>query len=328
MMPLTAHSANAASDGAQAALWEDHMAPEVAPLELLTLETLTSAAPHQRVAGCALVLRSDVATDRTGRPYLSLGLRGADGGRIEARWWRYPHPVEHRPPVGQICWLSGDLDTYNGEHQLRIREARPAPEVPPDHFVRTTRRSGEDLRAELAATMASLEPDLAALVGAVLSGDILARFATWPAAQHRHGAVRYGLLAHSLRVARLAECIAAAYGTDGLPHDAGVVTTACLLHDVGKTLSLPAVAGAPLPEDGLRCDHVTRGVLLLQAAAAQLEPEIAPARLEQVTHAVLAHHGRKEWGAAVEPQTVEARLVHLADLAEAQLWGWSNEEQA
>jgi hypothetical protein len=29
----------------------------------------------------------------------------------------------------------------------------------------------------------------------------------------------------------------------------------------------------------------------------------------------------------VEPQTVEAWLVHLADLAEAQLWQWSTEEQ-
>jgi putative nucleotidyltransferase with HDIG domain len=102
------------------------------------------------------------------------------------------------------------------------------------------------------------------------------------------------LVAHSLRIAQLAERLAAAYGADGLPYDAGIVTTACLLHDVGKTWCLPAVAGAPLPEEALRWDHVTRGVLLVQAAATQLDPGIRPIRLEQVTHALLAHHGRKE----------------------------------
>jgi 3'-5' exoribonuclease len=32
-----------------------------------------------------------------------------------------------------------------------------------------------------------------------------------------------------------------------------------------------------------------------------------------IEHAILAHHGRKEWGSPIEPQTVEARIVHDAD---------------
>ncbi len=199
------------------------------------------------------------------------------------------------PRHGQVYWLRGDLDTYHGERQLRLVEAQPAPDVQ-ECFVRATRRSIEDLQAELAATIEALEPDLAALVSAVLSGEVYERFCTWPAAQHKHGAVRHGLLAHSLRVARLAQAIAAAYGPGGLPCDGDLVTAACLLHDVGKVYCLPAVAEAPLPEDALRCDHVTRGVLLAQAAATTLEPAIGPARLGQLTHALLAHHGRKEWG--------------------------------
>ena len=312
---------------AKAARGDVASVPLPAAPDLLTAAMLLAVPPHQRVTGCALVVRCDVATDRAGRPYLALTLRGADGGHIEARWWRYPHPVEQRPATGQVYWLRGDLDTYHGERQLRLVEARPAPGVQ-DCFVRATRRSVEDLQAELAATVAALPPDLAALVGAVLSGERYERFCTWPAAQHKHGAVRHGLLAHSLRVARLAQAIAAAYGPDGLPCDLDLVTAACLLHDVGKVYCLPAVAGAPAPEEALQHDHVTRGVLLVQAAATTpLDPGIAPARLDHLTHALLAHHGRKEWGAPVEPQTVEAWLVHLADLAEAQLWHWSREEQ-
>jgi hypothetical protein len=96
---------------------------------LLTFEAMQAATPHQHLEGCALVLRSDAATDRTGHTYLSLTLRGADGGNIEARWWRYPYPFEQRPAAGQICWFTGDLDAYHGEPQLRVDQARPAPNL-------------------------------------------------------------------------------------------------------------------------------------------------------------------------------------------------------
>lgn len=294
---------------------------------LLTLEAMQAATPHQHLEGCALVLRSDAATDRTGHTYLSLTLRGADGGNIEARWWRYPYPLEQRPAAGQICWFTGDLDAYHGEPQLHVDQARPAPSVEPDLFVRTTRRHVEDLRSELAAVIDALEPDLAALVRAVLSGEVYERFCIWPASQQRHGAVRHGLLAHTLCVAALARNIAAAYGPQGLSYDCDLVTAACLLHDVGKVFTLPAVAGAPMSDAALLYGHVVRGMLMVWTAAAALSPGLAPARLDALMHALLAHHGRKEWGSPIEPHSVEAWLVHAADLVESQLWAWSNEEQ-
>jgi 3'-5' exoribonuclease len=163
------------------------------------------------------------------------------------------------------------------------------------------------------------------LVRAVLSDDVLDRFCRWPAAQQRHGAVRHGLLAHSLSVVCIATQLGETYGPDGLKHDRDIVIAASLLHDVGKIYTLPAVAGAPLPEGATECDHVTRSVLMVQDAA-RAQSLLPPERLGKLTHAILGHHGRKEWGAAVEPQSAEAWLVHLADLAESRLWDWSNEE--
>jgi 3'-5' exoribonuclease len=90
--------------------------------------------------------------------------------------------------------------------------------------------------------------------------------------------------------------------------------------------TLPAIAGAALPEEASSIDHITQGVLMVRAAAVQAEPAVHPARLSSLTHIILAHHGRQEWGSPVEPQSVEAWLVHLADLAESRLWEWSTEE--
>jgi hypothetical protein len=58
------------------------------------------------------------------------------------------------------------------------------------------------------------------------------------------------------------------------------------------------------------------------------EPAVAPSRLAALTHAVLAQHRRREWQAPVELQTVEAWVVHVADLVELRLWKWSTEEQS
>lgn len=40
---------------------------------------------------------------------------------------------------------------------------------------------------------------------------------------------------------------------------------------------------------------------------------------EDVLHAILAHHGRREWKSVVEPQTKLAWLIHTADYTSARL---------
>jgi 3'-5' exoribonuclease len=275
-----------------------------------------------------LVLRSEVRLDRTGRAFVALEVLGADGGSLEARWWRYPHPASECPEAGKVYFISGTADSFNGLRQLAVTDARLVTDADLAVFARATRRSIDDLRAELETYVSDLEPDLAALVRTLLADEIYDRLCTWPAAQFRHGAVRHGLLAHSLRVAELAQKLALAYGPLGLSYDRGLVIAACLVHDVGKVYTLPPIAGAALPLDAEQFDHVTHSVLMVRAAAERAEPRIIPIRLNALLHAILAHHGCREWGAAVEPQTAEAWLVHLADYAESRLWGWSTEEQA
>jgi 3'-5' exoribonuclease len=198
--------------------------------------------------------------------------------------------------------------------------------VPLSLFEKTSARTLEMMQAELEQRVGSLRPQLCSLVRAVLSGDVYDRYCVWPAAWQRHGAVRHGLLAHSLRVVTLAHALADSYASVGLPYDADLVTAAGLLHDLGKLRTLPEIAGGALPESAAACDHVTRGIMMLHEGAWRAEPVVEAECLERLTHTILAHHGRKEWGAPVEPQTVEAWLLHLADLAESRLWAWSREE--
>lgn len=297
---------------------------DASPAEgILYLEAITGAKSGADITGAGLIQRAALKTDRTGNPYAALTVRCADGGVIEARWWRCPLTAETCPAAGEVWRLTGQVDVYQGVQQLRLTAARPAPEVAISQFARTVGRPLDDLLADLEALIAETGEELSPLVRAALSGETYERFCEWPAAQVHHGAARHGLLAHSIRVARLAQRLASGYGPNRLPHDSELVIAAALLHDIGKVWTLPRIAGGPLPQEASEVDHVTRGVLMIQRAADQLSPPVAEARLARLIHAALAHHGQREWGAPVEPQTVEAWLVHLADLAEARLWIWS-----
>ena len=44
---------------------------------------------------------------------------------------------------------------------------------------------------------------------------------------------------------------------------------------------------------------------------------VNPDLMEEVSHVILAHHGRLEWGSPIEPQTPEALIVHQADMLSA-----------
>lgn len=48
----------------------------------------------------------------------------------------------------------------------------------------------------------------------------------------------------------------------------------------------------------------------------------------QIGHAIISHHGRKEWGSPIEPKTEEAKILHQADMMSARPNFKEEEEQA
>lgn len=300
----------------------------MATTPMLELPTdLADQPTGRRVSGVVLVTRCEVGRDRNGFNYLRLCLRCVDGAQLDARWWRYPYPVDRLPQEGQVCEMVALVDRFNERLQLRLLDLRPTEKLTLDAFVRTTRTPVSAMTDELDQIIASLSPETAQLVKAVLTGEVFERFCTWPAAHTRHGAVRHGLLSHSLRVARIAVALAELeLDKAASACDRDLVVSASLLHDVGKVYTLPSLPGGAIPEESRLADHVTRGVALVLTAAESIQPGPSPNVLQQLTHILLAHHGQRRWGSPVVPRTVEAWLVHLADYCESHLWQWTGEE--
>lgn len=138
-----------------------------------------------------------------------------------------------------------------------------------------------------------------------------------PAATKRHHAYPGGLAAHTLEV--MGNCHLTC---DGFlrPHiaqypaaqtpDRDVLLTAALWHDFMK---IREYSGHPADATYRRhTGHIVGSAMAFAHVASELDAHWT--KIDAVVHCILAHHGRPEWGSPVEPQTLEAMLLHHADM--------------
>ena len=161
-------------------------------------------------------------------------------------------------------------------------------------------------------------PALKRLVELILE-EHLSTFKKMPAAQSFHHAYTSGLLEHVWSMTRIA-CFLSEHYTkyyDQLdpPLNRSIVIAATILHDIGKLRELEYhPVEARYTKEGRLIGHILIGRDMVREAAGRIEnfPEDILLRLE---HAILSHHGKREFGAPILPQTIEALLVsHIDDL--------------
>jgi 3'-5' exoribonuclease len=100
--------------------------------------------------------------------------------------------------------------------------------------------------------------------------------------------------------------------------DRDLVLAGALLHDIGKLEAYTWSAAFEVSPAGALLGHVALGALMLDRKIREAPmPPCSPRELDLLLHLVLSHHGRLEFGAAVEPMTLEAEVLHYADNASA-----------
>jgi 3'-5' exoribonuclease len=264
---------------------------------------------------CPFALRSrDIRSARTGEPYLALEIADRTGG-MPAVMFR-PGRLDESLPVGSVVHVRGLVTTFRGVRRVTVDSLEPTDGFEPQDFLAAGTRDRDELVAELRGLVRRIKDQrVRSVVRAVFgSPGFIDRFSSCPASVGRHHAYVGGLLEHTVSVANLCVALTAAYPQA----DGDVLLAAALLHDVGKIEELSADTSIGLTDAGHLLGHVVLGERLVSAAirdAARPLPEQTALRL---MHAVLAHHGEREWGAPRCPCTLEALLLHHADHTDAQ----------
>lgn len=143
------------------------------------------------------------------------------------------------------------------------------------------------------------------------------QFLEAPGSAGKHHAYRGGLAIHTFEVMSNALLLARKEDVALGPHvDLEVLVAASIWHDFMK-----------IEEYRWNGDEIAKTEyrnLIRHVAGSFAEfmkvSEMDSVRLEQrnmIGHAILAHHGRHEWGSPVEPQTIEAKILHEADMMSA-----------
>lgn len=253
---------------------------------------------------------------KDGRPFL-LGAMRDKSGQVAFIFWDVPHYIDQEANVGQIVMVTGRVVSYKDALQITVTDLNFAHQPDMADFLPTSKRTREDMTAELVERVEALSDPWQTLLREILLQEpFKQRYVNAPAARGMHHAYIGGLLEHTLSMATIASFLISHY-----PHVNGdLLMSGVLLHDVGKAIEYTIEEGFDFSEDGRLLGHITRGVLLVEQAALKLNFPKKP--LRHLLHLINSHHGTLEWGSPIVPKTLEAVLLHQLDLLDSRVQGY------
>src|ERR671910_867168 len=269
--------------------------------------------------GFFLCTQKDVRHGRGGDLFIALSLQDRTGlvrGRISGEAARLREEFDS----GDFVKVQGRTDLFNGRLQLLVEQIR---RVNPDQdkaqgfreedCVLCASRPVEEMWGELQHLILHVRDPFVRELLQRLTTQHADKFRIWPAAQTVHHAYRSGFLEHILSVARSALTLGAAYGANQ-----DLLTAGALLHDIGKLDELEYDRSTSYTRDGNLVGHVTLGTMMVRSTMAAI-PEFPDVLRTQIEHLIVSHHGHKEFGAPVEPMTIEAMILSAADDLDAKI---------
>lgn len=224
---------------------------------------------------------------------------------------------------GQAVFAEIKAENYNGAINYVIRDVTES-STDPEKFIPSVPIQPEGMFSFLLKTAEKCGV-YAPVVKKILT-ESKEKLLYWAAGKSLHHNVRGGLLYHTYYMTKIAAYIANIYNKEpGIIPEVRIVNTellvaAVILHDIGKLyeLSTDQFGVSEITSLGALMGHSFIGADIVgrYARAEKLKEE----DIILLQHMILAHHGEKEYGAAVEPTIPEAMLLHQIDMIDAQMW--------
>lgn len=135
-------------------------------------------------------------------------------------------------------------------------------------------------------------------------------FYSGPAAKLKHHDYKSGLIEHTIQVLKLSIVISKIIG---VVVDYDLLIAGAILHDIGKINCYEQFENhIDITDTFLTQDHIINGTKIVSQ-------EIQSKKLDAILHIIASHHQLKEWGSPVQPNSVEAWIIHFADNISAKI---------
>ena len=275
---------------------------------------------NQSMTGFFAVAAKQVRSKKDGTTYFALTLADSTG-QIESRMWETAEAGEFA--AGDIVKLRGQVCRYQEKLQINVERIRKANagEFDLGDFVPKTEHNVEELWAELNGYVESFtDAPLKALLRSFLDdAEIASALKEAPAAKSMHHAWIGGLLEHVVSLLGICDLAAKHYAVHR-----DLLLTGVVLHDIGKLQELRWGTSFDYTLEGQLLGHITIGLGMIERKMDAL-PDFPPSLRVLVSHLVLSHHGRYEFGSPKLPMIPEAVLLHYLDDMDAKMQTIQNE---
>ncbi len=265
------------------------------------------------------------AKDKNGDPYYRCEFKDETGTRTAMIWSRSPLLSEIETcETGVVYCIHGKGEETKFGAQIALDSIRLATEndraqgYDIANFVEQSRFTPAELFASVNTIIEQsvTDPFIKKLVTTMIEEN-KPLLEVMPAAHSIHHAYQTGLLEHIRSMVRVAAWVAdhyTLYYSDlDPPINKSLLVAAAVLHDIGKLSELERKnLDFDYSTEGTLVGHISIGRDMVREAASKI-PGFPRETLLQLEHAILAHHGKKDFGSPVVPQTLEALMLHYID---------------
>lgn len=259
-----------------------------------------------------LIKQADEKETKNHKTYLKMILCDSTG-EISGNLWDTNATEELS--AGHIIIVDGKITSYQDQLQIKFEKVMPSTNTDYQALLPTAPEDYDQLKNELMTYYSRIDNPVYKLIVKTLLKKHEREFLTYPAAKSVHHNFYHGLLFHTVSMLRQITSY-----TNQYPQlNRELMYSAAIIHDMGKTIELSGILNTEYTTTGKLLGHISiiDGEINRIAQSANI-PENNQ-NLLLLRHMVLSHHGLLEYGSPVEPQLLEAKVLHLIDESDANI---------
>ena len=279
-----------------------------------------------KLQGFYFCIEKRIRRKRDGSPYVDLLLQDKSG-IIRARIWDNVNKLVGKFDAGDPIALKGMTYSYGDNLFIKIKNINRASVdkykkygFEPSDLIPTSKLNAKQLWMQLQKEIKAIsKPHFKKLVTKILL-DHKQKFQIYPASISFHYNYQHGLLEQTVSLMKVAKLLARNYAVNS-----DLLLTGACLHQIGKLYSINVgFSGGKNDSKQLVGNAIlSRDIVNKYINQIKKFPEDDKIQLE---HLILSYQGRREWQSPVEPQTIEAVLLHTINYMDSQVNFMSRDE--
>ena len=280
-----------------------------------------------KLQGFYLCIEKRIRRKRDGSPYIDLLLQDKSGV-IRARIWDNVNKLIKKFDTGDPIVLKGATYSYGDNLFIKIKNINKASidkykkyGFEPANLIPPSKLNAKQLWVQLQKELKTIsKPHFKKLVTKILS-DHKQKFQIYPASISFHYNYQHGLLEQTVSLIKIAKLLAKNYVVNS-----DLLLTGACLHQIGKLYSIN-VGFSDEKNDSKKLlgnAILSRDIVNKYISEIKKFPEDDKIQLE---HLILSYQGRREWQSPIEPQTIEAMLLHTINYMDSHINFMSKDEE-